>query len=59
VTRSVATWPESIANLTGRTVAEVDEAWSERAAVRQYLGGLERAEAEREARGDVERMWLR
>jgi hypothetical protein len=43
-----------IAKRTKRSVAEVQETWSERAAIREYVGGHGRAEAERLAYADTE-----
>lgn len=42
-----------IAKRSGRTVDDVTEFWNERAAIREYLGGKRRAEAERLALDDV------
>lgn len=39
-----------------RNEAELIEDWTERAAIREYLGGASRASAELEAIHDVERM---
>lgn len=40
----------------GVDIDEVVELWSERAAVREYDGGQSRADAERDAVGDVRRL---
>lgn len=53
--KAITVWSTALANMSGRPEAFIVEAWSERAAVREYLGGMEREEAEREARKDVER----
>lgn len=42
-----------IAKRSGRTVDDVTELWNERAAIREYLGGKSRKEAERLALDDV------
>lgn len=53
-----ATWAETVAAMSGRTVADIEEHWSERSAIREYLGGLSREEAERTARVDIEKIVL-
>jgi hypothetical protein len=47
---------ELLASVHNRPVLEVQELFNERAAIRQYDGGLTRADAERLALQDVERM---
>jgi hypothetical protein len=46
----------ALASATGRDLADLEELWSERAAIREYDGGMPRAEAEHEAMRDVVRM---
>jgi hypothetical protein len=48
-----------IAERTGKDVAELLDLWDERAAIRQYEGCADRAEAERLAVVDVEAMFPR
>ena len=45
---------DKIAQKTGRSRAEILEIWRERAAIREYLGGLSRVEAELRAVSDTE-----
>lgn len=45
-----------LARLTSRPLADVAELFTERAAIRQFLGGFPRAEAERLAFEDARRM---
>jgi hypothetical protein len=47
---------ELLASVHNRPVLEVQELFNERAAIRQYDGGLTRADAESAALQDVERM---
>lgn len=42
-----------LAKRSGRTVDDVTELWHERAAIREYLGGKRRKEAEQVAIDDV------
>jgi hypothetical protein len=56
--KPLADWTTAIVNMSGRTAADIAEIYSERAGVREYCGGMGRAEAEREARKDVEGMVL-
>ena len=44
---------EVIAKNTGHTIARVKEEFAERAAIREYLGGMSRADAERKATQDT------
>lgn len=44
---------EALARRLSRPVADVDEAFRERAAIREHLGNMSRAEAEKLAVGDV------
>jgi len=46
-----------LAKRHGINADELTEAWSERAAIRTYLGGLRRSTAELFALGDVEAMY--
>ena len=46
-------WAVDLASRTGRDVADVLERYEERAAVREYLGGQGRREAEQAAVVDV------
>lgn len=43
-----------IARAAGRDVVELLDEWDERAAIRQYEGGVDRATAERDAVTDIE-----
>lgn len=43
-----------IARAAGRDVVEMLDCWDERAAIRQYEGGADRATAERDAVTDIE-----
>jgi hypothetical protein len=45
-----------LAKKTGKSVEEVKEVWSERAAIREYVGGMTRLEAELRAIEDTE--WM-
>lgn len=45
---------QSLARTYRRSLAEVAEIWDERAAIREYEGGMRRADAERDALADVE-----
>jgi hypothetical protein len=47
---------ELLASVHNRPVLEVQELFNERAAIRQYDGGLTKADAESAALQDVERM---
>ena len=54
--RGTPTTPDAMDELaaeTGQTRARVLEEWGERAAIREYLGGMSLAEAERRAIDDV------
>ena len=46
----------AIAKKTGYSVERVIEEWQERAAIREFCGGLSRAEAEFHAYADVDEM---
>ena len=52
-------WTTAIARMSGRTPEDIAELHGERSGIRQFCGGQERDEAEREARKDVERMVLK
>jgi hypothetical protein len=47
---------DRIALKTGRSRAEILECWAERSAIREYLGGLTRLEADLRAVGDTDSM---
>ena len=47
-----------IARRSGRDLDDVLELWAERAAIREYEGGMKRKEAERMAEDDVAGMVL-
>lgn len=47
-----------IARRSGRSIDDVLELWAERAAIREYDGGMKRREAERAAEDDVAGMVL-
>jgi hypothetical protein len=55
---TITDWTTAVANMSRRTPEDIAELFSERAGTREYCGGMSRAEAEREARVDVERMVL-
>lgn len=42
-----------LAKRSGRTFEDVTEMWNERAAIREYDGGMSRRDAEQIAEGDV------
>lgn len=50
---------ELLARRSGRTLDEVTELWTERAAIREHEGGMRRADADREAIVDVANMVMR
>lgn len=51
---SPKSWSSALAAMSGRPEALIVEIFEERAAIREVLGGFDRAEAERLARLDVE-----
>jgi hypothetical protein len=53
VTPAVRAQLATIADQLGAPIDRVHEEWAERAAIREYLGGMSRAQAEREAVGDA------
>jgi antitoxin component of RelBE/YafQ-DinJ toxin-antitoxin module len=53
VTPAVRAQLAEIASKHGVPIDVLHDEWSERAAIREYLGGMPRAKAEREAVGDA------